>query len=74
MENNVEFKLTEFPKCPCCKEGVILPLYDYMASKEGQNIISYLRGWACIKCGENIFFSMGQLERKPLNAANNKLR
>ena len=58
--NGATVVIKEFPKCPQCDGGVILPVFD--CYKE-QGVV-YIRGWVCFKCGENILFTSGNLERR----------
>ncbi|MFA5049085.1 MAG: hypothetical protein WC516_08730 [Patescibacteria group bacterium] len=62
---NLNINLTELPKCPKCKEGVLLPI---QSTTNPRSIVStiYTIGWVCTNCEENILYVNGKLVRQPL--------
>jgi len=60
--------INNFPKCSKCDKGIMLPVED--VNQNGN--VSYLKGWVCNDCGNNILFKQGDLVK--LNIKDNKER
>jgi hypothetical protein len=47
----VEVKLNELPKCPKCKEGVLVPI-EFCSTPDGHSLCTFVGCWVCFKCHE----------------------
>lgn len=63
---NININLDNFPKCPMCEKGLMLPLTD--ETKDKGNVMIKL--WACnnSKCNHNVGLQSGKLIKQEINA------
>ena len=56
----------DYPKCPGCKDGVLLPLSDY--GPDGSSV--HWKAWACIRktCGYTIRVDKGVVAYESVTA------
>ena len=62
---NININLDNFPKCPMCDKGLMLPFTD--ETKDRGNIMIKL--WACndANCTNNVGLQLGQLVKQRIN-------
>ena len=63
LSANININIDDFPKCPMCDKGLMLPLTD--ETKEKGNVMIKL--WACNNCTHNIGLQMGKLVKQEIN-------
>lgn len=61
---NINLTISPGLLCPKCKQGYILPLFEYINSStedEEPKLEACLSGWACTnpECNSNIFYDFG---------------
>ena len=59
---DITIHLDNFPTCPSCAKGIMLPLTD--TTKEG---VPFTKMWACTKCFHNIGLKSGSLVKQEIN-------
>ena len=62
---NININLTEFPKCPNCEKGFMVPFTDHMKDKDE---IMFIKLWACTSCFHNIGLQSGKLVKQEINS------
>lgn len=63
MVLNLNFNLTELPKCPTCADSRLIPFPD--ETYKGTSVI--VKAWVCPKCGSGIQMKSGELFRFNIN-------